>query len=414
MAGSPPTSPSPRAPRIPMLPIKEILVLLIVLLVIMLGIVRFTRPLPSAEAKPTTTSATLPGQLSVTFPEQGESAVGTDTFGVIASTSDQSPVPIASVTKIMTAYLVLQAHPLKPSQDGPTLTINAEDVSGYQHDVSNGYSVLKVEEGETLTERQLLEGLMLPSGDNIADTLGRWVSGSNDAFVAKMNEAAKSLGMTKTHYEDASGVSEATVSNAVDQIKIAQAAMKDPVFREIVAMPQVTLPVAGTVYNVNSMLGKHGIVGVKTGSTSAAGGCFVSATPVVADGETHYILGAVLGQKTVRSLQTALEANGDILDQVRHQFKLFTLDQPASGFGQITTAWDSNSTLKATKPIKIFGYPGMKVSYSIDLQNSNLPIKANSNNATLKIQSGVGVQTIPLQNSETINKPGFFWKLIRY
>ena len=414
MAGSTSTPPSPKVSKVSMLPIKEILVLVIVLLVCILGIVQFNRQLPNVEAKPTSASSTLPGHFSVTFPEQGESAVGTENFGVITSTPNQTPVPIASVTKIMTAYLVLKAHPLQPGQDGPALTMNAQDVSGYQNGLNSGYSVLKVEEGETLTERQLLEGLMLPSGDNIADTLGRWVSGSNTAFVAKMNETAQSLGMTKTHYTDASGVNEATVSNAVDQIKIAQVAMKDPVFREIVAMPQATLPVAGTVYNVNGMLGKHGIVGVKTGSTSVAGGCFVSATPVVVGDETHYIIGAVLGQQTLQSLQSALKANVDILDQVRPQFQLFTIDEPALGFGQVTTAWHSSSALKATKPVQIFGYPGMSVSYSLNLQNTKLPLSANNNSATLKIHSGQDVQNIPLQNSQSINPPGFLWRLVRF
>lgn len=417
MTGTPSTASTPRSPKVSglsKLPIKGILVLLMVLLVCLLGVFQYNRPLPTAVLKPTSTSYTLPGNFSVTFPKQGESAVGTENLGVIASTHDQNPVPIASVTKIMTAYLVLKAHPLKPGQSGPTLTMNAQDVAGYQNDLSNGYSFLKVAEGETLTEKQLLEGLMLPSGDNVADTLGRWVAGSDSAFVAKMNETAQSLGMTQTHYEDASGVSEATVSNAVDQIKIAQVAMQDPIFREIVAMPQVTLPVAGTVYNVNGMLGKHGIVGVKTGSTSAAGGCFVSASPVVVGDETHYIIGAVFGQKTEKSLQSALEANADILDQVRTQFKQFTIDQPSSGFGQITTSWHSDSALKATKPVQVFGYPGMKVTYSINLQDTTLPMAANSNSATLKLQSGQDVQNIPLQNSQAIKPAGFFWRLVRF
>lgn len=417
MTGTPSTASTPPSRKVSVLsklPIKGILVLLMVLLVCMLGVFQYNRPLPTAVLKPTSTSYTIPGNFSVTFPKQGESAVGTENLGIIASTHDQTPVPIASVTKIMTAYLVLKAHPLKPGQSGPTLIMNAQDVAGYQNDLSNGYSFLKVVEGETLTEKQLLEGLMLPSGDNVADTLGRWVAGSDSAFVAKMNETAQSLGMTQTHYEDASGVSEATVSNAVDQIKIAQVAMKDPIFREIVAMPQVTLPVAGTVFNVNGMLGKHEIVGVKTGSTSSAGGCFVSASPVVVGDETHYIIGVVFGQKTQKSLQSALDANADILDQVRTQFKQFTIDEPSSGFGQITTAWHSESALKAAKPVQVFGYPGMKISYSINLQDTTIPIDANSNSATLKIQSGQDVQNVPLQNSQAIKSAGFFWRLVRF
>lgn len=392
---------------------KGIIILGIILIILLIPIIQVVRPCPVIEAKPVSPEIELPGSFSVTFPAQGESAVGTDNLGVIASTDDQTPVPIASVAKIMTAYLVLQAYPLKTGQTGPSLIMNAQDVSDYQFGVENGYSVLKVEEGESLTEKQLLQGLMLPSGDNVANTLARWVAGSEEAFVDKMNETAESLGMKDTHYADASGVSPETVSNAVDQIKIAQAAMEDPIFREIVAMPQVTLPVAGTVYNVNYMLGKHDIVGIKTGSTLDAGGCFVSATPVVAGKEKHYIIAAVLGQKTIQSLKSALDANAEILDQVRSQIQLYPLTQPSTGFGQITTAWHTNSDLTTTQPIQIFGYPGMKLSLSIDLLKTQLPISAGENIATLKIQSGQELLEVPLQNAQQINPPGFLWRLLR-
>jgi D-alanyl-D-alanine carboxypeptidase (penicillin-binding protein 5/6) len=392
---------------------KGILILLIIFIIIAIGIIQVIRPYPIIEVKPVSQNTELPGNFSVTFPSQGESAVGTENFGVIASTDDQTPVPIASVAKIMTAYLVLDAYPLKPGQNGPSLIMNAQDVLDYQYGLENDYSVLEIEEGESLSEKQLLQGLLLPSGDNIANTLARWVSGSEEAFVEKMNETAKSLGMTDTHYADASGVSPETVSNAVDQIKIAQAAMEDPIFREIVAMPQVTLPIAGTVYNVNSMLGKHDIVGIKTGSTTPAGGCFVSATPVVAGKEKHYLIAVVLGQKTVQSLDSALDANVQILDQVHSEFNLYPITQPSTGFGQITTAWHTKSDLTTNQPIQIFGYPGMKLSFSINLLKTQLPISPGENVATLKIQSGQELLEVPLQNAQQINKPGFLWRLLR-
>ena len=385
-------------------------------LVLIVGVlVQIFRPYPIVEAKLISENVKLPGSFSVTFPKQGESAVGTENLGVVASSAVQTPVPIASVAKIMTAYLVLKAYPLKPGQDGPSLIMNAQDVAEYNSSLEKGYSVLKVADGESLTERQLLEGLLLPSGDNIADRLGRWVSGSDAAFAEKMNETAKALGMTVTHYAEASGVNAETVSNAVDQLKLAQVAMEDPVFREIVAMPQATLPVAGTVYNVNSMLGKYGVVGIKTGSTSKAGGNFVSATPLVVADKTHYIIGVVLGQKTVQSLKSAMDENVKILEQVRSEFKLYPIAQPSTGFGQLTTAWNSTSDLKATQAPQVFGYPGMEVSYSIQLNDlQQLPIPPNTNVGTLTIQSGQELQTIPLQNTQQIDKPGILWRLIRY
>lgn len=389
-----------------------VVVLLIGLAII--GIVRFNSPIPPVSAATSAQNVVLPGQFSVVFPDQGESAVGTDTFGVIAASPDQTPIPIASVTKIMTAYLVLKAHPLNPGEEGPSLKMTAQDVADYQFAVKNNYSLVKVTLGESLTEKQLLEGLMLPSGNNIANTLGRWVAGSDEAFVAKMNDTAKSLGMTKTHYADASGANEATVSNAVDQIKIAQAAMQDPVFREIVAMPQAVLPVAGKVFNVNSMLGKHGIVGIKTGSGVTAKGCFVSATPVVNGSEKYYIIAAVLGsEKANQNLQSALDANVQILDQVRTQFKSFTLTPPANGFGQITTPWNSQSALQVSQPIQVFGYPGMKVPYSIKPLAVKLPTAPGTNVATLNIQTGKTPQSVSMHNTAQIDLPGFLWRVIR-
>ena len=393
---------------------KGILILVLVFLVLVGGVVQVVRPYPVVEVNAVAESTKLPGSFSVTFPKGGQSAVGTDNFGVIASSSVKTPIPIASVAKIMTAYLVLKSHPMKPGEDGPTITMEAQDVTEYLDGLKKGNSVLMVDQGEILTERQLLEGLLLPSGGNIADKLGRWVSGTNPAFVVKMNETAKSLGMTATTYADASGVSASTVSNSVDQVKLAQAAMADPIFREIVAMPQATLPVAGVVFNVNSMLGKHEVVGIKTGSTSKAGGNFVSATPIANGDKTHYIIAVVLGQQGVQPLQTALDENVSILDQARSQFKVYPVPQPSTGFGEISSAWKSTSGLKATQPVQIFGYPGMEVSFSMKLNNTQLPIVPNKNLATLTVKAGQEIQTVPLQTTQEIKPPSLLWKLLRF
>ncbi len=380
-----------------------------------LGVFRFTRPIPAAGTSKTSENIVLPGELSVTFPEQGQAAVGTDTFGVIAASSNQESIPIASVAKIMTAYLVLKAYPLQPGEEGPSLTITDEDVAGYKYAVQNNHSYLPVASGTALTERQLLQGLMLPSGNNIADTIGRWIAGTNEAFIDKMNETAKALGMTNTHYADASGADEATVSNAADQIIMAQAAMQDPTFREIVAMPQAVLPVAGKVYNVNAMLGKHGIVGIKTGSGVIAGGNFVSAAPIVNGSEKHYILAAVLGsRKPNENLKSAFDANAQILDQVRPQFKTFTIEPPANGFGKIITPWHTESELTVNETIQVFGYPGMKIDYSIEPLEVKLPVLPGTDVATLTIRTGKTSKTYMMQNKVQIDKPGFIWRLIRY
>jgi D-alanyl-D-alanine carboxypeptidase (penicillin-binding protein 5/6) len=147
-----------------------------------------------------------------------------------------------------------------------------------------------------LTERQALTALLLPSANNVAIMLARRVSGSVPAFVTRMNTAAAALGMTDTRYTDPSGFRATTVSTAADQLRLAAAAMRVPAFAAIVGLRSARLPVAGHVHNTDQLLGQDGFVGIKTGSTDAAGGCFMFRTRRIVGVRLVEITGVVLGQ----------------------------------------------------------------------------------------------------------------------
>jgi len=237
---------------------------------------------------------------------EGQAAVAVNGLGSLVTSGDQTPVPIASVAKVMTAYLVLRYHPLEPGEEGFTIEISEADVEELHERIGLNQSVVAVEAGEVLSERQALEALMLPSANNVAALLAVHEAGSVEAFATKMNEAAAELGMRKTHYTDPSGWEDTTVSTAADQLKIGRAAMADPTFREIVAMPSTVLPVAGEVANYNALVGHEGFVGIKTGSDEAAGGCLLFAKRIHVDGRTVTMLGAVLGQRDGDLVEAAL------------------------------------------------------------------------------------------------------------
>src|SRR5581483_5482120 len=201
-----------------------------------------------------------------------------------------------SVAKVMTAYLVLRDHPLGPGQVGPTITLTEDDVADTELRGGRDESIVPVVAGEQLTELQALQALLLPSANNIAAVLARWDTGSTARFVAEMNLAARSMGMTHTRYTDPSGYDDSTVSTAADQVRIVEHAMRLPVFARIVAMTSATLPVVGTVHNTDALLGQNGFVGVKTGSDDAAGGCFAFRAVRRIHGERTAITGVVLGQ----------------------------------------------------------------------------------------------------------------------
>src|SRR5262249_1709637 len=159
-------------------------------------------------------------------------------------------------------------------EDGPTITLTDADVADTARRRRQQESVVPIAAGEQLTERQALQALLLPSANNIAAVLARWDAGSAELFVARMNATARALGMSRTRYTDPSGYDDGTVSTAAEQLRIVDRAMRLPVFAAIVRTPSATLPVAGTVHNTNTLLGRDGFVGIKTGSHDAAGGCF--------------------------------------------------------------------------------------------------------------------------------------------
>jgi D-alanyl-D-alanine carboxypeptidase (penicillin-binding protein 5/6) len=178
---------------------------------------------------------------------------------------------------MMTALVVLRDHPLRPGEPGPSVAFAAPDVTDWATQKAAGNSVVAVREGERMSEFQLLEALLVPSGDNIADRLATWDAGSISAFVAKMNKTAAGWGLTSTRYADASGVDPGSSSTAADQAELAERLLASPVVRWIVKRHRIDLPVVGIVHNPNPALDIDGIVGVKGGYSSHAGTCLVTA-----------------------------------------------------------------------------------------------------------------------------------------
>ncbi|GAA4161701.1 hypothetical protein GCM10022286_19690 [Gryllotalpicola daejeonensis] len=249
------------------------------------------------------------------WPEQGQGAyvLGDDTPAV---SGNQQPVPIASVAKVMTAYVVLKMHPLTDGASGPTFTVEAQDVADTEKRRSEGQSVVAVSAGEQLTERDALMAILLPSANNVAVLVARETSGSVAAFVAKMNQTARALGMTRTTYTDPSGYDPKTVSTALDQLRLAQVVAANATLSAMMSTAGYTLPVAGWVTNTDALLGRDGFVGMKTGSDDAAGGCFMfRAVRHTAAGDVT-LIGVVLGQHGPDLIAAGLNAAQQLADRV--------------------------------------------------------------------------------------------------
>jgi serine-type D-Ala-D-Ala carboxypeptidase (penicillin-binding protein 5/6) len=382
-------------------------------------VVELLRPVPSMALTASVTSIrVLPGvPPRPDWPDGAEAAVGLPGVGLLGVHGGNQPVPIASLAKIMTAYVLLSDHPLSAGESGPVITVTAADAALYASDKQQGQSVVQVVTGEKLTERQALEAMLIPSGNNIASMLASWDAGSEGAFVAKMNAQARSLGLRGTRYADASGADPATVSTPSDQFWLTLRALQIPVFRQIVAMSQVTLPVAGVAYNVNASLGHDGIVGVKTGSSSRAGGCLAFAAARTVAGNHVMIIGVVLGVQATTAqpseLDGVISASENLLRSVGGDLVHAQIIQTGDVLGNISSAWTAGPAAVAGTGVSVTGWPGTPVTVTVVPRPLAQAISQGQTVAQATVMVGSQVSHVAIYASQAASAPSVRWRLTR-
>jgi D-alanyl-D-alanine carboxypeptidase (penicillin-binding protein 5/6) len=254
------------------------------------------------------------------WPLRGQGAYVLDN-GRPAVSPHQRPVPIASVAKVMTAYVVLKHDPLHAGDSGRRFVVDRDDVVETETSRREGQSVVDVRAGEQLTERDALMAILLPSANNVAVLVARQVSGSVASFVAEMNDTARALGMSHTTYTDPSGYDDGTVSTALDQLRLAQVVAKDETLAAVMATRTHRLPVAGEVANTNTLLGQDGFVGMKTGSDEAAGGCLMFRAVWPTESGNRSLIGVVIGQRGDNLITAGLSAAKQLADRLAPTYR---------------------------------------------------------------------------------------------
>ncbi len=340
-----------------------------------LAAIRLARPGAAAVVDSTLPDRTVVAgsPAALPWPASGQAAVAIPAIGVQARSGPQVPAPVASLTKMMTALVVLHDHPLRAGRQGPALIVTFSDVAEYEEDVATGQARVAVAPGEVLSERQALTGLIVRSGNNLADMLARWDAGSVPAFVAKMNATAARLGMTHTHYADASGLDAASTSTPADQLKVAAADLAIPAFAEIAAMPSAVLPVAGRVDSFTPLVGVPGVVGVKSGFTSAAGGCDVLALSQRVAGRRVVALAAVTGVQGVPGVTDVIAAAGfealRLAAAADAQVVPVRLVRPGEEVAEVGTAGRSVPAV-ATSGVWLPAWPGQVVRRHLEVDDA--------------------------------------------
>jgi hypothetical protein len=400
-------------------------------------------------------SLTVPGVApTLPWPTVGQGAVAIPALGYAAQSGPEVPVPIASLTKMANAVVILREHPLAPGEAGPTITVTQADVAEYDYDIDNDESNIPIQVGEKLTEFQMLEALMNQSANDIAYSLAMWDAGSVPAFVAKMNALAASLGADHTHYADASGYDPQSVSTAADTLRIAAEGMSIPAFAHVVSLSTVNLPLVGTVHNIVTEIGSDGVVGVKSGYTSQAGGCMVLAAYRVI-GRSVLVLASALGQHvpapvapkptppaaagthpghpaaalpstTTTTVPTndleimyPLRYAGPIVETLLDASKAAVVQVPVVARGQrlmsATADWNGTSHRVgaiASQSAWLLGWPGQKVASVVKFGVVPPGVEAGHRAGDALYALGQQIESVPLTITRTLPEPSWWWRLV--
>lgn len=349
--------------------------------------------------------------VNIAWPNDGQAAIGDDVSGLLGSSDNHKPMPTASVIKVLTALMILKKYPLAINQQGPTITINRQDVDSYNYYLSHDGSNTAVQLGEQITEYQALQALILPSSNNMAETLVRWAYGSKENYLIEANKIAASLGMTNTFIADGSGFDPKTVSTAHDLVLLGVEVMKNPVLAEIVSQKTAKIPVASNISSTNFLLGQNEYVGIKTGHTDEAGGCYLFSTKhKFADGHEVVVIGAIMGSKTIKS---AMEDSLPLLQNVYTNYAVKNIVKKDQKVATYKTAWGENVDAVASNDQTIFGWNALnpKPVYKINEIKSGT---AGDAVGDLLIDSGYEKKSIKIKLKNDINPPSFWWRINRW
>jgi D-alanyl-D-alanine carboxypeptidase (penicillin-binding protein 5/6) len=345
------------------------------------------------------------------WPDFGESAIGAVGYpGVLASTGQQDTVPIASIAKMVTALVILDAKPLDAGEAGPDILFTDADVDLYYDAVAENGSVAPVVSGMVLTQREAFEAMLLPSANNYAASLAVWAYGSEDNYLAAAKTWLAENDLSQTSIADTSGLSASSVSSLADLVEIGKLVVGHPALAEIVSLPSAVLPVIGTVTNTNKLLGRGGVDGIKTGTTDVAGACLLFSTDFTVGTRTVTLVGVVLGGDTHSELNSAIE---DLIHSVEPGFREVVLAEQGAVFGSYTTQWGDVSDIVAEREASAVVWsdsPITGAALAADVQIGRAGDEVGEVSFTIGTATPTTV-TVPLELQRTLTDPGPAWRL---
>lgn len=363
-------------------------------------------PLEPIEPARAAAAALVSEAPDIAYPAYGASAVmaiGHPDVELASGTRD--PLPIASITKVVTALVVLEAHPLAVGEAGPTLVFGADDVERYQYQLRNNGSNVAVWPGLRLSLRETLDAVLVRSANNYAESLAVWAFGSIEAFASRAHDWLDRHGLHETRIVEPSGLDPANASTTRDLLALGRIALETPVVADIVAQPSVELSRIGELENSNRLLGVSGINGIKTGRLDTHNLLFSARLDV--DGGVVPVVGAVLGAESREAL---FEAVLELAEGVREGFARRALVTAGEEFGHYATPWGARVAAVAARDVELLSWLGTPVAQEVTL----LPQRVGASSGvvgSVELRVGHRILTVPLVLEGALEDPGPWWRL---
>ena len=329
-------------------------------------------------------------------------AVGDDGYPIFEQNADEAR-PLGSVTKMITALVVLERLPLLLGEQGPVHVPDDVDLATYRNLGLDGAVVMPVSATVPLSERELLEAMLVSSSANHAVMLSRLATGSPEEYRQAANDWLARHGFLSTTVVDAAGLSELNRSTPRELTSIARLALAEPVIAEIVRLAQVDIPGVGLRQATNPVLGQPGVDGMKTGTTETAGHCLVY-TAIVPDAEGNpvRVIGVLLGAATAESRRDHALAGLALARAV------LSREPPsaATPVGELSSMWGGGV------PVAVVGLPpGAWLLSTAEV--TVRPGGVGEVVGSIVVWSAVGPLDVDLVALEPLPEPDPWWRLTR-
>jgi D-alanyl-D-alanine carboxypeptidase (penicillin-binding protein 5/6) len=345
--------------------------------------------------------------VSVLGAEGVEGAAGLD--GVNHLVGDDAALPIASISKVITALVVLTAKPLAAGDEGPTLAFGKAENDTYDKYFVLGATIAPMKIGSSMSQRDTLEMVLAVSASNYAEVLSTWAFGSQAAYRSATNRWLAANGLTGTTIAEPTGIDARNRSTPSDLIAIGKLALANPVVAEIVGSTSVDVAGLGRQQNRNTALGFDGITGIKTGTLDEAGACLLFfASVVVGAAAPITIVGVILGGTD--HFVVAEDAKS-VIRNIKAGFHDIPLVSKGDVLGSYTTTWGDDADVIASETARAFAWSSVPITATV----ASAPVvEAPSGTEVGSVTYVVGATTVtvPLELRGGIAGPGGKWRLL--